>query len=82
MNRTEVSTAPTPAPSLPRAANVPASPELQTEEGGNSGLMAAKAFGIATGLVVCGALATVWGVKTVTGVQNVRFIIQSWIYCH
>ena len=39
----------------------------------NSALYTAKAFGLATLLVGAGAVMTVWGVKTVLDVQDVRF---------
>lgn len=38
----------------------------------SSGLLAAKAFGIATGLVVLSGFGVVWAAKKTLGVQDVR----------
>lgn len=40
----------------------------------NGALYTVKAFGYATAMVMAGALATVWGVKSHMGVQDVRIL--------
>jgi hypothetical protein len=62
---------------LPTPSGCPPRSTSTREDNFNSALHSLKAFSIATALVVVGAVASLWGVKTYLGVKDVRKLAFS-----